>query len=46
MKGMRLDLAVSGAGSLAVNDAQADQLNATVIGTGRMTLAGRRCARV
>ncbi|MDY1009122.1 GIN domain-containing protein [Sphingomonas sp. CFBP9019] len=41
MKGMRLDLAVSGAGSLAVNDAQADQLNAAVIGTGRMTLAGR-----
>ncbi|MEG8021032.1 GIN domain-containing protein [Sphingomonas aerolata] len=41
MKGLRLDLAVSGAGSLAVNDAQADQLNATVIGTGRMTLAGR-----
>ena len=41
MTGLRVDLAVSGAGTIAVEAVQADQMNATVIGTGRVTLAGR-----
>ena len=41
IKGTRVDLAVSGAGVIAVADAVADQVNATVIGTGTVTLAGR-----
>jgi len=41
MRGMRLDLVVSGTGSLALAAADTDQLNATVIGTGRMSIAGK-----
>ncbi len=41
MRGMRVDVTVSGSGSLALAAADADQLNATVIGAGRMSLAGQ-----
>ncbi len=41
MRGMRVDVTVSGNGSLALTAADTDQLNATLIGTGAMTLAGR-----
>lgn len=41
MKGTRVDLAVTGAGTIAVAEVAADQLSATLIGTGAMTLAGR-----
>jgi hypothetical protein len=41
MKAMRIDVSVSGAGSLSLAAADTDQLNATVIGTGQMTLGGR-----
>lgn len=41
MKAMRVDVSVSGSGSLALAKADTDQLNATVIGTGQMTLGGR-----
>ncbi len=41
MRGMRVDVTVSGNGSLALAAADTDQLNATVIGTGQMMLAGR-----
>jgi hypothetical protein len=41
MRGMRVDVTVSGSSSLALAAADADQLNATLIGTGQMTLAGR-----
>jgi hypothetical protein len=41
MRGMRVDVTVSGNGSLSLAAADTDQLNATLIGTGQMTLAGR-----
>lgn len=41
MKGTRLDLAVSGAGQIALEQADAEQVNATLIGTGSITLGGR-----
>lgn len=41
MRGMKLDVTVSGNGSLALTEADTDQLNATLIGTGELTLAGR-----
>ena len=41
MRGMRVEVTVSGNGSLSVAAADTDQLNATVIGGGQMTLAGR-----
>ncbi|MEG3163630.1 DUF2807 domain-containing protein [Sphingomonas sp. PB2P19] len=41
MKAMRVDLSVSGAGSLSLAKADTDQLNATVLGTGQMTVGGR-----
>ena len=41
MKAMRVDVSVSGAGSLSVAKADTDQLNATVIGTGQISLGGR-----
>jgi hypothetical protein len=41
MRGMRVDVTVSGNGSLALAAADTDQLNATLIGTGQMSLAGR-----
>ena len=41
VRGTRVDLSISGAGVIAVADAVADQVNATVIGTGTVTLAGR-----
>ena len=41
MRGMRVDVTVSGNGSLSVAAADTDQLNATLIGTGKMTHAGR-----
>ena len=41
MKAMRVDVSVSGAGSLALAAADTDQLNATVVGTGQMTIGGR-----
>lgn len=41
MKAMRVDLSVSGAGSLTLAKADTEQLNATVIGTGQMTIGGR-----
>ncbi|WEK44344.1 MAG: DUF2807 domain-containing protein [Candidatus Sphingomonas colombiensis] len=37
----RLDLSVNGAGALALDGVRADLLNATLIGTGSMRLAGR-----
>ncbi|WP_375427570.1 GIN domain-containing protein [uncultured Sphingomonas sp.] len=41
VRGARVDLSIGGAGIIAVADAVADQVNATVIGTGTVTLAGR-----
>lgn len=41
MRGMRVDVTVSGNSSLSLAAADTDQLNATLIGTGQMTLAGR-----
>lgn len=41
MKGTRVDLSISGSGEIAVADATADQLVATLVGAGAMTLAGR-----
>lgn len=41
IEAQRLDLNLSGAGRLAVDGVQADQLSATLIGTGTMRLAGR-----
>ncbi|WP_375401810.1 GIN domain-containing protein [uncultured Sphingomonas sp.] len=41
VRGTRVDLTISGAGVIAVADATADLVNATVIGTGTVTLAGR-----
>lgn len=41
MRGMRVDTTVGGNASLVLAAAETEQLNATVIGTGRMTLAGR-----
>lgn len=41
MRGMRVDVTVSGNGSLALAAADTDQLNATLIGAGQMSLAGR-----
>ncbi|MGU3389427.1 GIN domain-containing protein [Sphingomonas sp. M1A8_2b] len=41
MRGMKVDVTVSGNSSLALAAADTDQLNATLIGTGQMTLAGR-----
>ena len=39
--GTRADLAVTGAGTMDVATAQADQLMATLVGTGRLTVGGR-----
>lgn len=41
MRGMKVDVTVSGNGSLALAAADTDQLTATLIGTGQMTLGGR-----
>lgn len=41
MRGMRVDVTVGGSGSLTLEDTDTEQLIATLIGTGRMTLAGR-----
>ena len=41
MRAMRLDVSVSGNGSLALAAADTDQLNATLIGGGQMTIGGR-----
>ena len=41
MRGMRVDVTVSGNSSMSLAAADTDQLNATLIGTGQMTLAGR-----
>lgn len=41
MKAPRVDLAVTGAGAIAVGDVEADSTVATVIGGGALTLAGR-----
>jgi len=41
MRGMRTDVTVSGSGSLTLVAAETDQLNAIMIGTGRMSLAGK-----
>ncbi|QNA85823.1 DUF2807 domain-containing protein [Sphingomonas sp. So64.6b] len=41
MNGQRIDLSINGSGVLVVSDIAADQLNATVIGTGNITLNGR-----
>lgn len=40
MTGQRIDLAINGNGSIAVEDVDADEFNATVIGAGTMTIAG------
>jgi len=40
MQGQRVDLALSGAGTLAVGKITADETNVLLIGTGAMTLAG------
>jgi len=39
--GQRVDLSVTGAGALTVDGAEADQLNAMLIGTGKLHLAGK-----
>lgn len=44
MKGPRVDLSVTGAGRLAVAQVDADQLVATVVGTGAIGLAGKATA--
>lgn len=41
MKAPRVDLSVSGTGGLALTAADADQLNATLIGSGAMSIGGR-----
>lgn len=41
VRGGRVDLMVTGPGTITVADLTADQLSATLIGTGAMTLAGR-----
>ena len=41
MKGQRVDVSVSGTGGLALTGVDADQLNATVIGSASVTAAGR-----
>ncbi len=41
MKGDRIDLSISGAGDIAVTAADAGVLNATVIGSGTMSIGGR-----
>ena len=41
LTGQRVDLSVNGAGTLTATGVAADQLNATLIGSGTLTLAGR-----
>lgn len=41
MKGPRVELSISGSGEVAVEDVAADRLDATLVGAGSMTLAGR-----
>ena len=41
MHGDRIDLSVTGTGTIVVGDAKAESLNATVIGAGSVTVAGR-----
>lgn len=41
LRGQRIDLQVTGSGGLAIGALEADQLNATVLGPGTMTLGGR-----
>jgi hypothetical protein len=41
LKAQRADMAVNGSGALSASAVAVDQLNATIIGTGTMTLAGR-----
>jgi hypothetical protein len=41
LRGQRIDLQVTGSGGLAIAALDADQLNATVLGPGTMTLGGR-----
>lgn len=41
MRGDRIDLAVTGSGTMKLDDATAADLNATVIGTGTIAVAGR-----
>lgn len=41
MTGARVDLGVTGTGELSVGEANADQVNATVIGSGAIHIAGR-----
>lgn len=41
MKGARVDLSVSGTGTIALTAADTDQLNATLIGSGSMSIGGR-----
>lgn len=40
MKGQKVSLSVNGSGALNVGDVTADQLDARIVGTGQMTLAG------
>jgi hypothetical protein len=40
MKGQKVDLALNGSGSISVGAITADLLNARIVGTGQMTLAG------
>lgn len=41
LRGARVDLQVSGSGSIAAPELAADQVSATLLGTGAMTLGGR-----
>ena len=41
MRGQRIDLQVTGSGGLVAGGLDADQLNATLLGSGTMTLGGR-----
>lgn len=41
LRGQRIDLALTGSGSLSADGLEADQLFATALGAGSMTLAGR-----
>lgn len=41
MKGTRVDLSISGAGAIALTAVDADQVNATLIGAGTLSIGGR-----
>lgn len=44
MTGARIDIALTGPGSITVGDAQADGITASVIGSGKLTMTGGRAS--